>query len=231
MAERWEVPAYMPSREEIDAFVDRSIAVRAERDALAARLAEAEQHIGWLLPMAKGYAHAHDVGSNWRICDGADAFLRASSNEPAGLCDFCLKRPATHVVTREEGKSCDECAGNESASRESERGSLGTVKSVQPPHDLQGTQRPEQNYSANLTANPAADRAVVDTGTLGCVRCGTPMPGAAFQVWTVCPECGFKHENNFPERRPADSATCTHPESIVRYGIKQCRDCGYPAPL
>ena len=48
-----------------------------ELSTLTARLQEAADHIEYLLPMAKGYAHLHDVGSNWRITDQAFAWLES----------------------------------------------------------------------------------------------------------------------------------------------------------
>ena len=51
---------------------------------LAARLAEAEAHVRWLLPMARGWAHEHPVGRNQAFCNDAVAFLEGTADSASG---------------------------------------------------------------------------------------------------------------------------------------------------
>lgn len=48
---------------------------RERADELAARVGALEDHVRWLLPLAKGYAYKHSVPSNMRIVCGAEEAL------------------------------------------------------------------------------------------------------------------------------------------------------------
>lgn len=45
------------------------------------RLARSEDHILWLLPMAKGWAAANPVGANQQICNDAQEYLAAADGK------------------------------------------------------------------------------------------------------------------------------------------------------
>lgn len=59
-------------------------ALRVERDAALVRVERLEDALQLVLPMAKGYAYAHDVGRNAEMCTQAESVLRAALERREG---------------------------------------------------------------------------------------------------------------------------------------------------
>ena len=73
-----------------------------EKLALQARIRELREALGWILPMAKGYAVEHDVGNNQNMVAGSE-FVLSRPDDLSALDDY----------VREEKRKVLEEAANE----------------------------------------------------------------------------------------------------------------------
>jgi hypothetical protein len=73
----------------------------AERDTLAAQVATLKQHLIWVLPMAKGYAHKSGVESNWRFIEDAENAALAATPDNASKELAELRDPSIALVLDE----------------------------------------------------------------------------------------------------------------------------------